>query len=99
MKTRMLLKVIVLTSLIQGLLINLAMAEESKFSPATRGNYFLVIPERGQSQTDVAMSFGEARRVTSTAGKTHIRTWHYEEFSVYFEQNQVVHAIRRHRRL
>ncbi|MEQ9022937.1 MAG: phosphodiesterase [Pseudomonadales bacterium] len=94
MKTRTLLKLVVLLPLIQCLLTSHAVAEELEDS-----NPPMVIPERGQSQAEVAMTFGEPRRATITAGKSSIRTWHYEEFSVFFEESQVVHAVRRHRRL
>lgn len=94
MKTRTLLKLVVLLPLIQCLLNSQALAEELEASGSP-----LAIPERGQSQTEVAMTFGEPRRATKTVGKASIRTWHYEEFSVYFEENQVVHAVRRHRHL
>lgn len=93
MKTRTLLKLVVLP-LMQYLLSGQAVAEEleAPSSPVS-------IPERGQSQAEVAMIFGEPRRATRIAGKFSIKTWHYEEFSVYFEENQVIHAVRRHHRL
>lgn len=99
MKNRILLKIIVLTSLIQGLLINQALAEELELFQENQANHPLEIPERGQSHTEVAMAFGEPQRATSLAGKLPIRTWHYEEFSVYFEEDRVIHAVRRNRRL
>lgn len=59
----------------------------------------LHMPYQGQSPAQVSSEFGQPRRMTQIKGKSSIETWHYEYFSVYFREDQVIHSVRRHRDL
>lgn len=50
-------------------------------------------PTRGQSMDKVSSVFGEPLAITGPVGDPPITTWDYEEFSVYFEYDKVLHSV------
>ncbi len=52
-------------------------------------------PTRGQSMDKVSSEFGEPLAITGPVGDPPITTWDYEEFSVYFEYDKVLHSVMR----
>ena len=54
------------------------------------------LPSKGASQTTVRAQFGEPLSRTGPIGTPPITTWTYSDFSVYFEYNHVIHAVRKH---
>lgn len=58
----------------------------------------LPLPERGSSPETVLREFGEPRQRHAPVGQPPISRWDYADFSVYFEYQHVVHAVRHHQR-
>ncbi len=53
-------------------------------------------PQRGMSREQVTQYFGEPRTKDEAKGKPPIEKWTYPQFSVYFEQNNVLHSVLHH---
>lgn len=52
-------------------------------------------PERGMSMESVQERFGEPQETHSAVGEPPITRWVYAGFTVYFENNRVIHAVGR----
>jgi len=52
-------------------------------------------PRRGISQEKVREQFGEPLSISGPVGDPPISSWQYENFSVYFEHNLVLHSVLR----
>ena len=52
-------------------------------------------PGRGMSMEMVKQHFGEPRKIHPPVGDPPITRWVYKDFSVYFENSHVIHAINR----
>ena len=50
-------------------------------------------PERGMSKLEVEQTFGAPQSIEGPIGSPPIYRWNYPEFSVFFEQNYVLHAV------
>lgn len=68
---------------------------------ASQGGYLgsLELPERRQSQQAVSNRFGEPSSRHGPFGEPAITRWDYADFSVYFENDAVIHSVLKHRRL
>lgn len=51
------------------------------------------IPLRGMSKNDVSEQFGQPISVSKAVGEPPISIWHYNQFSVYFEIDTVLHSV------
>ncbi len=54
-------------------------------------------PSRGDTKTLVHEEFGEPLKRIEATGQPPISSWEYEDFNVYFESNQVIHSVLKHR--
>lgn len=50
-------------------------------------------PGRGMSKAQVRQQFGEPARVQAPVGNPPIGRWHYPDFTVYFENDIVLHSV------
>lgn len=50
-------------------------------------------PYRGMRKEQVRQHFGEPRRTYSAVGDPPISRWQYDDFTVYFEKDRVIHAV------
>jgi len=50
-------------------------------------------PRRGTSQAGVAARFGEPKQRMAAVGQPPISRWVYDQFTVYFEGDRVIHAV------
>ncbi len=50
-------------------------------------------PGRGLSKAQVRQQFGEPDRVEAPVGNPPIGRWHYPDFTVYFENDTVLHSV------
>ena len=50
-------------------------------------------PSRGMNKAQVRQQFGEPQRVQAPVGNPPIGRWHYPGFTVYFENNIVLHSV------
>ena len=61
-----------------------------------QGDASFPLAERGWSRDRVEVEFGEPEYASAQVGEPPISVWHYQEFSVYFEGDTVLHSVRRH---
>jgi hypothetical protein len=66
----------------------LLVGEQVQIKPAT-----VQMPERGSSMATVEGKFGAPRARHAAVGQPPITRWDYDGFSVYFENQHVVHAV------
>lgn len=78
--------------LLLGLSINLS-AEEVNIPAAETTEYSIQLPGRGMSMEMVQSRFGEAKEKYSAVGEPPITKWTYNNFTVYFESEFVIHAV------
>ena len=52
-------------------------------------------PDRGENMARVEARFGEPMEIVAAVGEPPISRWEYEEFTVYFEHDLVIHAVPR----
>jgi len=52
------------------------------------------MPLRGSTMKQVREQLGEPMQIESAVGKPPITRWHYPQFTVYFEQHFVLHAVK-----
>lgn len=52
-------------------------------------------PQRGASETDVLVKFGEPVHRHRPVGTPAISSWEYAQFEVYFESGVVIHSVQR----
>jgi hypothetical protein len=52
-------------------------------------------PDRGESMARVEARFGEPMEIVAAVGEPPISRWEYEDFTVYFEHDLVIHAVPR----
>lgn len=64
-----------------------------KISIAYPGKTDISKPAHGQSMEDVTKTFGDPLEKTHTIGNPPINRWRYEKYTVYFEQNIVIHSV------
>jgi len=50
-------------------------------------------PTRGMTMTDVEQQFGQAQQQFDAVGEPAITRWVYSEFSVFVEDNVVIHSV------
>jgi hypothetical protein len=74
---------------IADLIADTAIAQQTQM-PQTAG---YEIPLRGMSKEDVSEKFGQPISTSKTVGEPPISIWHYNQFSVYFETNTVLHSV------
>lgn len=55
------------------------------------------LPVRGVSSAAVIQRYGQPTERHAPVGEPPIKRWDYPAFSVYFEQDHVVHSVRHHR--
>lgn len=54
------------------------------------------LPLRGMSMDEVQSQFGDPETRTEPRGEPPISSWHYSEFTVYFESQHVIHSVIKH---
>ncbi len=51
------------------------------------------VPSRGMTKQAVESAFGEPNRRGSAIGNPPISRWEYDRFTVYFEDDRVLHSV------
>lgn len=54
-------------------------------------------PARGASKQQIEHKFGKPINWTDPVGKPPITQWEYENFSVFFEYDHVIHSVLKHK--
>ena len=53
-------------------------------------------PQQGMTKTQVQESYGQPKDWRDAVGEPPISSWAYEDFTVYFEYDRVIHSVLRH---
>ena len=53
-------------------------------------------PANGMTRGQVAARFGEPQSVVSAVGDPPISTWEYTDYTVFFENDRVLHSVLKH---
>lgn len=53
----------------------------------------IIRPTTGMTKPQVKSQFGEPHKENSAKGKPPISSWEYTEFTVYFENDHVIHSV------
>jgi outer membrane protein assembly factor BamE (lipoprotein component of BamABCDE complex) len=82
-----------LTTVIQ---INCSVAEEIRIPVGEQAKTQSAVdmPTKGMSKERVKSLFGEALEEVPAKGQPPISRWRYQEFTVYFDSNTVIHCVR-----
>ena len=92
-----------LTRIVSGLLLVLlaspaALAEEvttpGDIDPSKVIERVTGMPERGTSMNRVRERLGDPKRTVDPVGEPPITRWVYARFTVYFEHDRVIHAVK-----
>lgn len=93
---RRLFRLFALPALVFGLSLNAVQADTltvpEKAAPEAE-TYSVDLPGRGMSMAEVEKRFGPPGRKDDEVGTPPITRWLYENFSVYFEYQFVIHAV------
>ena len=57
----------------------------------------ITLPDKGMDKDSVKARYGEALEKTAASGEPPISRWLYRDFSVYFENETVIHSVIIHR--
>ena len=60
---------------------------------AEQGNQTLPVPKNGLKMQDVEQQYGAPVEKLNPVGEPPITRWIYPEFTVYFENNTVLHSV------
>ena len=78
--------------LIADLIADAAIAQQTQTPQASKPSGY-EIPFRGMSKSDVSEKFGQPISTSKAVGEPPISIWHYNQFSVYFEIDTVLHSV------
>ena len=79
--------------LIADLIADTAVAQQTKMPSGRTASSGYEIPLRGMSKVEVSEMFGQPISTSKAVGEPPISIWHYNQFSVYFETNTVLHSV------
>ena len=65
-----------------------------ELNPAEIVQQLPTMPPRGATKDEVRQRLGEPERRVSAVGDPPISRWIYEEFTVYFEYDRVLHSVK-----
>lgn len=71
-------------------------AEDVAVPIGVQGDSNVQTPGRAWSQAKVQENFGNPSSRRGPVGDPAITVWNYETFSVYFEQDRVLHSVKRY---
>lgn len=76
--------------------INCAIAEEIRIPVGEQAKTQAAVdmPTKGMSKERVKSLFGEALEEVPAKGQPPISRWRYQDFTVYFDSNTVIHCVR-----
>jgi len=71
----------------------IGLAEQTILSVGQQGNHSISTPKTGQDSETVLSLFGEPNQKTQPVGEPPISKWIYHDFTVYFENDLVIHSV------
>ena len=69
-------------------------AENMAMPVSTQGQYQIDTPKNGQNKAKVESTFGQPLQRIAAVGQPPISKWVYQDFTVYFENDVVLHAVK-----
>ncbi|MCG8432980.1 MAG: hypothetical protein MJA83_02985 [Gammaproteobacteria bacterium] len=95
MKTnRLSLAAVLFAGLSMPLSADVLVVEERGAFPKERPIVDIQVPTRGMSMVFVEDTHGEPLQKLAAVGEPPITRWEYENFTVYFEFDKVIHAVK-----
>ncbi|AOE49882.1 hypothetical protein [Kangiella sediminilitoris] len=77
-----------------GVGLNTAKADEVKVPVAQQGQEKNIqVPKAGVTKSYVEQNFGSPNRVEGPVGEPPITKWIYNDYTVYFEYDRVIHSV------
>lgn len=70
-------------------------ADKLTIGVSKQGDKSIEKPKAGTPMEKVRQKYGEPQSVKNAVGEPPITRWFYPEFTVYFEFDKVVHAVRK----
>lgn len=79
-----------------ALSINHSIAEEIRIPVGQQANdqQFIDMPSKGMHKAKVKALFGEPQEEVAATGQPPISRWRYQDFTVYFDSDAVIHSVR-----
>ncbi len=68
-------------------------AKEGVLEVGEQGDSSISTPKNGQDTTSVILQYGEPKQKIPAIGEPPISKWVYDQFTVYFENDRVIHAV------
>jgi hypothetical protein len=96
MITRQLLSLTLSCILGYTVLVQTSIAEEIRIpiGEQAKDQTPIDMPTKGMSKERVKSLFGEPLKEIAAKGQPPISRWQYQEFTVYFDSNAVIHCVR-----
>ncbi len=82
-----------LTLSVSAATISTQLYAESIRVPVGQNSYSGVTPKKGQTKDQVEAQFGSANSTHGPNGNPPIYYWEYDDFTVYFEADHVIHSV------
>lgn len=89
------MKVLVIIMVLFALAPQVTYADKLTIGVSKQGDKSIEKPKAGVSMDKVRQRYGQPERVVNAVGEPPITRWYYPEFTVYFEFDKVVHAVRK----
>lgn len=92
------IRILLLMSALLGTLLGAsAVAEEVRIPVGQQIDSASAKPMHGSTQAQVEEKFGAPLSKNGPVGEPPIAFWDYNEFTVYFESNRVIHSVSKHK--
>ncbi len=83
----------VLAILLMASYANIGFSQQTILSVGQQGDTSIATPVNGQSSDAVLQQFGEPNQKVAAVGEPPISKWIYPKFTVYFENDRVIHSV------
>ncbi|MDQ7049761.1 MAG: hypothetical protein Q9M92_09545 [Enterobacterales bacterium] len=72
---------------------NIGFSQQTILSVGQQGDTSVSVPVNGLTSDAVLQQFGEPNQKTAAVGEPPISKWIYAKFTVYFENDRVIHSV------
>jgi len=83
----------VLAILLMTSYANIGFSQQTILSVGQQGDTSIATPVNGQTSDAVLQQFGEPKQKIMAVGQPPISRWIYAKFTVYFENDRVIHSV------
>ncbi|MEE4245462.1 MAG: hypothetical protein V2I33_08630 [Kangiellaceae bacterium] len=78
-----------------ALFIQVGYSQQEAVGVGQQGKVQLEVPKTGMTMDSVKDAFGDPKQIISAVGEPPITRWVYDDFTVYFEADRVIHAVKK----